>query len=240
VPATEFSVARCWAVVPAAGIGNRMGAGIPKQYLVAAGRTLIEHSLQALLDCPRIEGICVALHKQDTHAATLPVFSEDRVYTTEGAAERAGSVLAGLHALPDKASADDWVLVHDAARPCLQAADIDTLIDTVIRSNEGALLAEPVVDTVKEADDNGVVAGTLDRSRLWRAQTPQIFRLHELKAALEQAEETGAVVTDEASAMELAGYTVRLVQGSASNIKVTVAADLPLAEFYLQQQAAAQ
>jgi 2-C-methyl-D-erythritol 4-phosphate cytidylyltransferase len=218
-------------------MGNRMGAAIPKQYLLASGLTLLEHSLRALLECERIEGVCVALHAEDRHANTLSVFSRDRITTTQGAAERAGSVLAGLNQLSETASPEDWVLVHDAARPCVRPRDINALIDAVTYSEEGALLAEPVVDTVKEADASGAVLATLDRSRLWRAQTPQMFRLGELKTALEQAQESGATVTDEASAMELAGYPVRLVRGSSSNIKVTVASDLSLAEFYLTQQA---
>src|SRR5690606_1925536 len=135
----------------------------------------------------------------------LQVFADPRVSTVTGAAERSGSVLAGLDALAGEAAPQDWVLVHDAARPCVQAADIDRLMDAVMASGVGGLLAEPVVDTVKLADAQGRVEATLDRSRLWRAQTPQMFRLHELRAALHTAAADGVAVTDEAGAMERAG-----------------------------------
>ena len=140
---------------------------------------------------------------------------------------------AGLAALAGEASPDDWVLVHDAARPCLDVALITRLIDTVTRAGVGGILAEPLVDTLKRADDGGRVVETLDRRNLWRAQTPQMFRLQALSEALASARRAGAQVTDEASAMELAGHPVQLVPGSPRNPKVTVPADLALAQFYL-------
>jgi 2-C-methyl-D-erythritol 4-phosphate cytidylyltransferase len=144
-------------------------------------------------------------------------------------------VQAGLQALSKQAAPDDWVLVHDAARPCLPAQDTQRLITQVTASGTGGILAEPVVDTVKQAGADGLVAATLDRSTLWRAQTPQMFRLGELRRALDQAMQQGLEITDEASAMEMAGYPVQLVVGSSRNLKVTVPADLELAAWYLQE-----
>jgi 2-C-methyl-D-erythritol 4-phosphate cytidylyltransferase len=146
-------------------------------------------------------------------------------------------VLAGLDALADRAAPPDWVLVHDAARPCLLAEDIVRLMAAVTASGTGGILAEPIVDTVKEGSDDALVVRTLDRATLWRAQTPQMFRLGQLREALTLAQQRGLVVTDEASAMELAGYPVQLIAASTGNLKVTIPADLPLAAWYLQARA---
>lgn len=227
---------KCWGVIPAAGVGSRMEQSTPKQYLEIAGKTLLEHSLAALLGCAGIERVAVALQAQDTFARSLALLDDPRVIRAQGAAQRSGSVLAGLRALESVAAADDWVLVHDAARPCLAAASVKALIETVVASGVGGLLAEPVVDTVKRADANGYVEQTLDRSCLWRAQTPQMFRLGELVAALEAAERDGRTITDEASAMELAGHRVQLVAGSSTNLKVTLPQDLALAQWYLTRR----
>jgi 2-C-methyl-D-erythritol 4-phosphate cytidylyltransferase len=225
---------RCWAVLPAAGIGSRMGGGVPKQYLEVAGASLLEHSLRALLSNAHVLGACVALHPDDHRADTIGLLADPRVIRTDGRAQRSGSVLAALGALAD-AEPEDWVLVHDAARPCVRAKDIEALIEAVIDAGCGGLLAEAVVDTVKRADSRGRVSETLPREGLWRAQTPQMFRLGELCAALAAAHARGVEVTDEASAMELAGHSVQIVPGSRTNIKVTVPADLPLAALYLEQ-----
>ena len=233
---TTQAEARCWAVLPAAGIGSRMGAELPKQYMAVAGATLLEHSLRALLSCEQISGVIVALHADDARAAKMPIFQDPRIQTVSGAEQRNGSVLAGLDALISQAALRDWVLVHDAARPCLQAHDIMRLIATVTANETGGILAEKMVDTVKQASADARVLRTLDRATLWRAQTPQMFRLDELRKALQQAQAQGLAVTDEASAMEMAGYPVQLVAGSAGNLKVTVPADLPLADWYLQTQ----
>jgi 2-C-methyl-D-erythritol 4-phosphate cytidylyltransferase len=225
---------QCWAVLPAAGIGSRMGGDLPKQYLRVAGATLLEHSLRALLSCDELAGVVVALHATDRRAGALPIFQDPRVQTVTGAEQRSGSVLAGLEYLQSRAAPRDWVLVHDAARPCLQPRDIERLVAAVIASGTGGILAEPIVDTVKQASPDARVLRTLDRTTLWRAQTPQMFRLDELRRALTQAQERCQAVTDEASAMELAGYPVQLITASAGNPKVTIAADLPLAAWYLQ------
>lgn len=217
-----------------------MGGELPKQYLEVAGRTLLEHSLRALFACRPITRIIVVLHPHDQRAAALPLLADPRVECARGGAERCDSVLAGLDALAGRAAHNEWVLVHDAARPCVQPADIDSLIRAVVERDTGGILAEPIVDTVKQAGDDGLVTRTLDRSRLWRAQTPQMFRLAELRSALRAAREQDAAVTDEASAMEQAGYPVQLVRGSAGNFKVTVPADLALAGWYLDRAAAGE
>ncbi len=219
----------CWGVIPAAGIGSRLGAALPKQYLEIAGRTLLEHSLRALLADARVQGVAVALRAGDERAAGLACLRDPRVMLVEGGAERADSVAAGLAALSERAAADDWVLVHDAARPCLRPQSLGALIDAVAASGVGAILAQPVSDTVKRSDDGRTVAATEDRRRLWLAQTPQLFRLGELAAALASA----GAVTDEASAMEAAGYPVGLVPGPRSNLKVTTVEDLLLARCLL-------
>jgi 2-C-methyl-D-erythritol 4-phosphate cytidylyltransferase len=229
--------ASCWAVLPAAGIGARMGTELPKQYLQVAGATLLEHSLRALLASDRVSGVVVVLHAQDERAAEIDLLRDARVTCTVGGARRSDSVLAGLSALGARADTNDWVLVHDAARPCLQRLDLERLINTVWDTGVGGILAEAIVDTVKLADANGRIQRTLDRDLLWRAQTPQMFRLAALQQALEHATEQGLAVTDEASVMELAGESVQLVPGSSRNLKVTVPADLALAGWYLEHRA---
>ena len=227
---------KCWAVLPAAGIGRRMEAKLPKQYLEVAGTTVLEHSLLALLACEFIERVVVVISPEDTIAAGLDCLNSPRVILADGGKQRSDSVLAGLLALERVASTSDWVLVHDAARPCVSTGDIVRLAQQVCDEGVGGILAIPLVDTVKKADNKGRVDATVDRQLLWCAQTPQMFRLGLLRAALCSAAVKGLAITDEASAMELAGEAVQLVVGSPSNLKVTVAGDLPLVEFYLSQQ----
>lgn len=233
---SSAQLSKCWGIIPAAGIGSRMGSETPKQYLEVAGATLLEHSLAALLQCDFIESVVVALHPDDQTAVKLPSLKGSRVLLAEGGAQRSDSVLAGLLALAELASPDDWVLVHDAARPCVAPEDISALAGAVIDSGVGGILAQPIVDTVKRSNADNQVDETLPREHLWCAQTPQMFRFQALREALENAKLQGQPVTDEASAMEFAGQGVQLVAGSASNLKVTVPEDLPLAEFYLVQQ----
>jgi len=227
-----------WAVVPAAGSGQRMAAEAPKQYLRIAGVSLLEHTLRGLLACSDIRGVVVALDPADRRADAVASLSDPRVTRSQGGTERADSVLAGLESLAAMAGQEDWVLVHDAARPCLPLADLQALIDTVTQSDVGALLAQPVNDTVKRVDTEGRIVETLDRRTLWRAQTPQMFRFTELRSALREALGKGLVVTDEASAMEVAGYPVQVLEGPSCNLKVTVPDDLMLAEHYLRVMAA--
>jgi len=225
----------CWAVVPAAGRGSRMANATPKQYLPLHGRTVLEHSVLALLQLPEIRSLVVALPANDDAARELPLMADARVVVVTGGAERSDSVLAGLDGLVALgAESDDWVLVHDAARPCLGAKALQRLLEQIASLDTGgAILAEPVADTVKQADAHGQVVATVDRSVLWRAQTPQAFRLGELQDALREASSQGWRVTDEASAMERRGYPVWLVAGDRSNLKITQPADLELASFYL-------
>ena len=210
--------------MPAAGHGRRMGAAssTPKQYLALAGRTVLEHALAPFLADPGCRGIIVALAAGDTLFATLAIAADGRVQCVIGGAERRDSVAAGLAALAGRAQPSDWVLVHDAARPCLPAADLAALLNALPTAAAGALLAVPLVDTLKRADALGSVEVTVPRAGLWRAQTPQAFRLDRLRAALERH----PAATDEASAVEALGDRPQLVEGSPDNLKITAPADL--------------
>ena len=224
-----------WAVVPAAGRGSRFGSSTPKQYLTAAGLTLIEHSLKALLGHPEVDGVVVALAVDDPLWAGWRELEGKPIYTCMGGAERADSVLAALQALPATVSEDQWVLVHDAARPCLRAADLTRLIAMGQADPIGAILAAPVRDTIKRANAETRSSMTEPREALWRALTPQMFRRGGLTRALQAAMRVGAKITDEAMAMERLGLKPLLVEGSEDNIKVTTPADLAMAEFILRQ-----
>jgi 2-C-methyl-D-erythritol 4-phosphate cytidylyltransferase len=222
-----------WAVLPAAGRGTRFGGGIPKQYLDIAGRPLIAHTLDALLAHPRVSGAVVALAADDQRWPGWTSLHGKPVLRCAGGGERADSVLAALRALPAEVPGDSLVLVHDAARPNLRGGDIDRLIAAAQGHADGALLAVPVRDTLKRADDRLRVAATEPRDGLWRALTPQAFRRAALTAALEGARDAGIVATDEAMAMERMGARPALVEGREDNIKVTTPADLALVEFLL-------
>lgn len=218
---------RTWFVVPAAGASRRVGGSIPKQYLELCGRTVLEHTLRTLLAGPGISGGIVALGADDRFWKTIPAGLRVRVGTTTGGRERCHSVLAGLEALD--ADDDDWVLVHDAARPCLDPADLVRLMEACRVDLVGGLLALPVADTLKRAGEDGRVAATVPRERLWRAQTPQMFRRGPLRHALAAAIAAGETPSDEAAAIERAGSKPLLVEGSPFNIKITHAADLGFA-----------
>ena len=226
--------AKYWAVVPAAGSGTRMGAEKPKQYLRIGQKTIIEHTLQRLLRHKSIAGVAVAIGASDGYWKSVRIDSDKPVMVTEGGQERCHSVINALNALGDVASAEDWVLVHDAARPCVRLEDIDQLIQELQNHPVGGILAIPAHDTIKRCGLAREIVETLDRRSLWQAQTPQMFRLSALRDALQQAIHDGFLVTDEASAMEHLGLTPKLVEGHTDNIKVTRPEDLPLAEFYLQ------
>lgn len=228
--------ARYWAVIPAAGGGSRMGQARPKQYLSLRGRTLLEWSLAPFLDCGWIDGVVLVLAKNDTEYPRLAVARHPKIVVAQGGAARSESVMAGLEAVLARSRGFDTVyaLVHDAARPCLDWADLDRLRDEA-EDEHGGLLALPMTDTLKLARQNKV-ASTVDRTQYWRAQTPQMFRLDLLIQALRQASQQSSAITDEASAMEAAGYNPRLVRGRESNLKVTYPEDLLLAEFWLAQQ----
>lgn len=225
-------MAGLWCVVPAAGRGTRVGGDCPKQYLPLAGRPLIEHTLERLTADPRIAGLMVVLGAKDKHWAGISALNGKPVRTAIGGAERCDSVLAGLDALPADVADDDFVLVHDAARPCVRLTDIDRLIKRA-GATEGGLLGAPLRDTLKHADETGRSERTESRDQRWRAFTPQMFRRAALCAALREASRQGVRVSDEAMAMELAGFAPLLVEGAEDNIKVTTAADFALAEFLL-------
>ncbi len=235
---TRSSTPDYWAVVPAAGIGKRMQADRPKQYLEIEGHTVLEHTLRRLDAVAELAGIVVALSKEDEYWPTLDLQLQKPLWIAEGGVERCHSVANALQLLGQEADDNDWVLVHDAARPCVRVEDIQRLMRQLQDDPVGGLLAMPVRDTMKRAEANQRVVSTEERAGLWHALTPQLFRLGMLRHALEQAIEDEMLVTDEASAMELADYQPLLVAGHADNIKITCAEDLVLAEFYLRQQEA--
>ena len=217
-------------VIPAAGVGKRMQADKPKQYLQLCGATVLEQTLFRLKQVPGLQQFYLALSPDDAYFPELPLATDPQVQRLDGGAERAHSVLNAL--LQIDAEVFPWVLVHDAARPVVRVSDIKLLIDSCIDKGQGGILATPVRDTMKRG--SGFVLHTVDRADLWHAYTPQLFPTALLRDSLQQALAQGAAITDEASAMEWAGLPVLLVQGHADNIKITQAEDLALAAFYLE------
>lgn len=226
-----------WVVMPAAGQGERVGGPLPKQYLPLLGQPLILYSLNAVLGHPQVEGVVVVLARGDRNWPGLERLHDKPILTCQGGETRAESVLAGLHALPDSVLAEQQVLVHDAARPCLQRNDLTRLLAAAAEHPVGALLGAPVRDTLKRANDAREDVGTQPRDALWRAFTPQLFARGLLGDALARARDEGVTVTDEAMAIERMGLRPLLVEGSEDNIKVTTQADFALAEFVLGQRA---
>ncbi len=224
-----------WAIIPAAGRGERFGAGRPKQYLPLAGQPMLAHSLAPFLASPAIDGVAVALAADDEEwPRVAPGHPAKPLLTVTGGASRAASVAAALEAMANRLGDDDWVLVHDAARPCLSGGDLERLIAALRDEPVGGILAAPLADTLKRADAAGsIIAETIERDRLWRAQTPQMFRFGLLRRALDAAAAAGFEVTDEAMAMEHAGFAPRLVAALESNLKVTRPEDSSLAEAVL-------
>lgn len=225
-----------WVVIPAAGTGTRFGAQVPKQYLSVAGELVIGHALRALLTHAQVQGAVVALAQDDTHWPGWTYLLDKPIATCTGGKTRADSVLAALRALPDSVRADDYVLVHDAARPNLRREDLDRLLERGRADPVGAILAAPVRDTLKRAGDDGGIDATQPRDRLWRAFTPQLFRRLQLTRALESAQAKDIAITDEAVAMEALGARPLLVEGAEDNIKITTPADLAYFQWLLQQR----
>ncbi|MDH5612012.1 MAG: 2-C-methyl-D-erythritol 4-phosphate cytidylyltransferase [Gammaproteobacteria bacterium] len=229
-----------WAVIPAAGIGQRMQSDIPKQYLPLAGSTVIENTIQRLLSAARVKGLVIALRHDDQYWDSLNINPAKPVLRAEGGAERCDSVLNAMKALAEREDFDvdnDWVLVHDAVRPCVRLDDIDQLIKQVMNSEAGGLLALPVRDTMKrQATGVALVQKTEDREGLWHALTPQLFPFSTLRNALIQAVIDDVIITDESSAMEYAGFAPLLIKGHEDNIKITRPNDLRLAELFLADQ----
>jgi len=223
-------------VIPAAGVGSRMQADRPKQYLQLHGKTVLEHTISKLAALPACQAIWVAVSPADPYFSALDL--PPMVKRVDGGAERADSVLAGLRAID--ATVYPWTLVHDAARPLVHPADVTRLIEQCLTTGQGGILASPVRDTMKrghrQADGQSVVEHTVDRQQLWHALTPQLFPTALLRDALQQALAQGVQITDEASAMEWAGHPVQLIPGRADNLKITQPEDLALAAFYLERQ----
>jgi 2-C-methyl-D-erythritol 4-phosphate cytidylyltransferase len=223
-----------YALIPAAGSGSRMNSDVPKQYQQLAGRPLIEYAVDVLCKHARVQQVFVVLSPQDRHFRLIDWCAYrgrlEPLYC--GGATRAASVLNGLMAMADAVESDDWVMVHDAARPCLSTQLIDRLLTEIADDTVGGLLAMPATDTLKRADDSGRVISTPSRENLWQAQTPQMFRYRLLLEALRKA--APGTVTDEASAIEQLGLRPRLIRGSPGNLKVTWPEDLNFAEFSLR------
>jgi len=221
-----------WLVMPAAGVGRRFGTERPKQYAALSGRTVIEWALAPFLTDPRCAGVVVALAEEDPYWGAI---APAAVIRAPGGRERSHSVRNGLATLAERARPDDWVLVHDAARPCLPREDLDRLLLELGAHPVGGLLATPAADTLKRADARGEVVQTIDRAGLWRALTPQMFRYGRLCEALERAHAAGRMPTDEAQAIEWLGDLPRLIEGAPANLKITRAADLAIAAALLAE-----
>ncbi len=221
-----------WLVMPAAGIGRRFGTERPKQYAVLRGRTVIEWALAPFLTDARCAGAVVALAQVDPYWRAI---APDNVLTTVGGRERSHSVRNALAALADRAGGEDWVLVHDAARPCLARRDLDRLLSELAAHPIGGLLATPAADTLKRADARGEIEQTIERAGLWRALTPQMFRYGRLCEALDRAHAAGRIPTDEAQAIEWRGDAPRLIEGASANLKITSSADLAIAAALLEE-----
>jgi 2-C-methyl-D-erythritol 4-phosphate cytidylyltransferase len=224
-----------WAIVPAAGSGSRMAADVPKQYLQIQGKTILQHTVERLIAHPQIDGVVVAVAADDQRWDEFKFQTNKPIIKTLGGEERCHSVKNALYEVSRHGNEQDWVLVHDAARPCLRHKDLNKLIAQLSDHMVGGLLAYPVKDTMKRSDDKQRIIETVDRNGLWHALTPQMFRLHLLRDALNKAIDDGFLVTDEASAVEHAGYKPKLVEGGSDNIKITNPEDLSLAEFYLSR-----
>lgn len=221
------------AVVPAAGVGSRMKADRPKQYLQIHGKTILEHTVEKLLSHPQVSKIVVAVSDDDPYYPELPLNLNPQVIRVSGGTERADSVLSALDYIAQQ-QLSDWVMVHDAARPCIQLSDIDKLISGAMTHDVGAILAAPVRDTMKRGAQ-GQIEHTVDRVDLWHALTPQMFRSKPLRKVLSEVLQQGVSITDEASAFEWKGLSPALIAGRSDNFKITQPEDLALAEFYLSQ-----
>jgi 2-C-methyl-D-erythritol 4-phosphate cytidylyltransferase len=222
-------------IIPAGGIGKRMKSETPKQYLkLSNGLTIVDQCLKTLLEVDTISGFVIALSEQDTLFKSSTYFNHSKMLATaKGGKERLHSVLNALNSLEEVANPNDWVLVHDSVRPCVNKTDIEMLITEVSQHQTGGILATGVVDTIKQVAIDGEVS-TIDRNKLYKAQTPQMFRFGILKDALETAVKLDNNITDESEAIENLGYSIKIVIGSSSNIKITQIDDLELANHYLQ------
>ena len=226
---------KIWAVIPAAGSGSRFSKTELKQYQMIQGQTVLEHTVSRLNDLP-LSGYVLAISEDDSVAKTLNLAQPDKAHFCVGGAERVHSVLNALTYLSQFASTDDLVFVHDAARPCVTQDCLNDLVNTAIQENCSTILAIPVRDTLKLVEQENNIKKTVSRDYLWQAQTPQISKLGILKDAIEKALQDGITITDEASALEYVGETVKVVQGRSDNIKITYSDDLELAKLILTVQ----
>lgn len=224
---------KVYAMIVAAGKGSRYGADVPKQYLQVAGKTVVEHSVAQLAKSKHVTNCQLVIAKEDEVARQLAWALPMRFCI--GGAERWHSVQAGVQAIiANGANEDDLILIHDAARPCVLADDIDRVVEAAMNEQYGAILATPVADTLKQVAANGMINKTIDRSQLWQAQTPQVFRVGYLQQVLNAVAEKGLHITDEASGFEQLGYAIRVVEGSRSNMKLTYPSDLAMVGFLLE------
>ena len=224
-----------WVVVAAAGSGSRFSRERPKQFFPLNGSSVAEITLSRLLNMPFIAGVVLVRSLAERHWQSISLMADERVISIEGGASRAESVLAGLRALSGRLQSDDWVLVHDIARPCVRASEVEKLIGAVVHSGVGAILASPVAETLKRVEDARVVE-TCARQHYALAQTPQMFRYGLLTQALSEGLAGVQDITDEASAIEAQGHAVSVVDGRADNIKITRAEQLPMAAAILAAQ----
>mgnify|MGYP000365573200 CR=1 FL=1 len=236
----QFRNPDVWVVIPAAGVGSRMGAEIPKQYLRINSKTILEHTIECFLTIDSIVGIVVVVSEEDPYWPSVALelsnnISNDLpIEVTTGGVSRADTVVNGLNHLRNKLNLPkkQWVMVHDAARPCVTVSDVQAVVAVAAKHAVGALLAAPVTDTLKRANANLDVTDTLDRSDLYQALTPQVFRMGLLQDAILLGQQSNLPITDESSALELAGFKPRICAGARSNIKITFPEDLILAESF--------
>ena len=227
---------KIWAIIPAGGVGRRMGTDKPKQYLSVCGKPIIHHTLSRICSSPSIDGVVVGVADSD-HWWQDHSFSHARILGVYAAgAERVDTVRKGLDFLLEhqNVSESDWALVHDAVRPCILQQDIENLVDEAYDNQSGAVLGGGLADTLKVADENGRISNTVPRNRFWRAYTPQIFRIRDLIHGIDESRSLGLSVTDESMAVEVIGIRPMLVTGHPASIKVTVKSDLDLMEVVLQ------
>jgi|SaaInl5LU_22_DNA_1037371.scaffolds.fasta_scaffold08175_6 2-C-methyl-D-erythritol 4-phosphate cytidylyltransferase len=226
---------QCWIVVPAAGIGQRFGGERPKQYARLQGRTLLDQCLATFFSWAETKTVVVAIASDDTHFSQSEYAENPRLVRVDGGLERSNSVVNALRYIMSNGGANDWVMVHDAARPLLQIKDIDALWEARL-THQAAILARPISDTLKLVTSDGSVECTVSRQGLWGAQTPQLAKVGDLCAAIDASVEGGATITDEASALEAQGVEIGIVEGPAYNIKVTLPDDIHLANLWLERQ----
>jgi len=231
-----MSTTRVHVLIPAAGRGTRYGGAVLKQYLPIDGKAVLVHSIRAFQFHPQIFGITVVLAEDDQWFESAVGSLASTVETVIGGDTRAQSVRNGLQFITEKHPDTEWVLVHDGARPCLSPHSLDRLLEQGLKSPDGAVLGMPVADTLKRAGDDKEISATVDRSGLWAAQTPQLFRIRALAEAIDAAQREGCELTDEASAMEFVGAKPKLVMGSVANIKITYPVDLAIAEALLKRR----